>query len=318
MSTFTLAISWLTTSNLPWFMALTFQAPMQYRSLQHRTLLLPPVTSTTGYCFCFGSIPAFFLELFLHWSPVAYGHLLTWGVPLSVSYLFAFSYSSWGSQGKNTEVVCHSLLQGTTLCQTSPPWPARLGWPHTAWLSFTELAKAVILGSDWLVFCDYGFRLSALWCPLATPTVSLGFLLPWTWGISSRLLQQSAVAAPYFGRRVSSHGCPPDLGRGVAPLGRRPWPCTWGSCSRPPPLHCRSLALSVATPDLGWGLAPHSLASTRVHHSRRASCTVPLFLRTLHHSWGSEAQDLFKEVKGFLLLKSIGFLIELWLSHKTF
>ena len=28
--------------------------------------------STTGYCFCFGSIPSFFLELFLHWSPVAY------------------------------------------------------------------------------------------------------------------------------------------------------------------------------------------------------------------------------------------------------
>ena len=28
----------------------------------------------------------------------------------SVSYLFAFSYSSWGSLGKNTEVVCHSIL----------------------------------------------------------------------------------------------------------------------------------------------------------------------------------------------------------------
>ena len=41
-------------------------------SLQHRALLLSPVTSTTGYCFCFGSIPSFFLELFLHWSPVAY------------------------------------------------------------------------------------------------------------------------------------------------------------------------------------------------------------------------------------------------------
>ena len=26
----------------------------------------------TGYCFCFGSIPSFFLELFLHWSPVTY------------------------------------------------------------------------------------------------------------------------------------------------------------------------------------------------------------------------------------------------------
>ena len=43
--------------------------PMQYCSLQHGTLLLSPVTSTTGYCFCFGSIPSFFLELFLHWSP---------------------------------------------------------------------------------------------------------------------------------------------------------------------------------------------------------------------------------------------------------
>ena len=41
-------------------------ASMQYCSLQHRTLLLSPVTSTAGYCFCFGFIPSFFLELFLH------------------------------------------------------------------------------------------------------------------------------------------------------------------------------------------------------------------------------------------------------------
>ena len=53
-------------------------------------------------------------------------------------------YCSWGSQGKNTEVVCHSLLQWTTFCQTSPPWPRHLGWPHMAWLSFIELDKAVI------------------------------------------------------------------------------------------------------------------------------------------------------------------------------
>ena len=58
------------------------------------------------------------------------GHLPTWGVPLSVSYHFAFSYCSWGSQGKNTEVVCHSLFQWTTFCQISPPWPAHLGLPH--------------------------------------------------------------------------------------------------------------------------------------------------------------------------------------------
>ena len=65
MSTFTPAISCLTTSNLPWFMDLTLQVPVQYSSLQHHTLLPSPVTFTTGCCFCFGSIPSFFLELFL-------------------------------------------------------------------------------------------------------------------------------------------------------------------------------------------------------------------------------------------------------------
>ena len=134
MSMFTLAISCLNTSNLLWFVYLTFQVPMQYCCLQHQTLLLSSVTSTTECCFCFCSIPSFFLELFLHWSTVAYWAPTDRGVHLSVSYLFACSYCSWGSQGKNTEMVCHSLLQWSTFCQTSPPWPTRLGWPHTAWL----------------------------------------------------------------------------------------------------------------------------------------------------------------------------------------
>ena len=72
MSMFTLVISCLTTSNLPWFMDLKFQIPMPCGSLQHQILLLSPVPSTTGWCFCFGSIPSSFLELFLHWSPLAY------------------------------------------------------------------------------------------------------------------------------------------------------------------------------------------------------------------------------------------------------
>ena len=54
---------------------------------------------------------------------------------------------------------------------------------------------------------------------------------------------------------------PPDLERGVAPLGppapaqplTAPW--TWDSSS-PPFLRCRSLALSAAAPDLGRGVAP--------------------------------------------------------------
>ena len=46
-------------------MDLTFQVAMQYCSLQHRTLLLSPVTSTAGCAFCLGSISSFFVELFL-------------------------------------------------------------------------------------------------------------------------------------------------------------------------------------------------------------------------------------------------------------
>ena len=49
----------------------------------------------------------------LNWTDLQYhiGHLMTWGVHLSVPYLFAFSYCSSGSQGKYTEVLCHSLHQ---------------------------------------------------------------------------------------------------------------------------------------------------------------------------------------------------------------
>ena len=124
-------------------MDLMFQVPMQYCSLQHCTLLPSPVTSITGCCFHFVSISSFFLELFLHSSPVAYGHLPTWRIHLLVSYLFAFSYYSWNSQGKNTEVVCYSLLQWTTFCQNSPPWPVHLGWPYLAH-SFIKLDKAMV------------------------------------------------------------------------------------------------------------------------------------------------------------------------------
>ena len=79
MLMFNLAISCLTISNLPWFIDLTFQVPLQYCSLQHRPSLLSPVTSPTVCCFCFGSVSSFFLELFLNWSPVAYWALTDLG-----------------------------------------------------------------------------------------------------------------------------------------------------------------------------------------------------------------------------------------------
>ena len=34
------------------------------------------------------------------------------------------------------------------------------------------------------------------------------FLLPWTWGISSRMLQESTATPLYLGQGVSPHGCP--------------------------------------------------------------------------------------------------------------
>ena len=147
MSTFTLAISCMTTSNLPWFMDLTFQVPMQYCSLQHQTLLLSSVTSTAGYCFCFGSIPSFFLELFLHSSPIAYWAPTDLGSSSFSILSFCLSYCSWGSQARLLKWFAITFPYGaqwTTFCQTSPPWPTHLGWPHTAWLSFIELDKAVV------------------------------------------------------------------------------------------------------------------------------------------------------------------------------
>ena len=75
-----------------------------------------------------------------------------------MSYLVAFSYCSWDSSGKNTEVVCHFLLQWTTFCQNSPPWPFHLGWLCMTWLiaslSYTGLWP---MWSVWLVFCDCSF-----------------------------------------------------------------------------------------------------------------------------------------------------------------
>ena len=139
MWTFTLAISCLTTSNLPWFMDLTFQVPMQYCSLQHRTLLLSPVTSTTGYCFCFGSMPSFFLELFLHWSPVAYWAPTDLGrssfsiLSLRLFILFmGFSRQEYWSGLPFPSPVDHILSDLSTM--TRPSWVAPQGMAYFHWV----------------------------------------------------------------------------------------------------------------------------------------------------------------------------------------
>ena len=206
MSTFTLAISCLTTSNLLWFMDLIFQVPMQYCSLQHRTLLLSPVTSTTGYCFCFGSIPSFFLELFLHWSPVASWAPTDLGrSSFSIlSFCLFILFMGFSRQEYWSGLPFPSPVD-QILSDLSPPWPAHLGWPHMAWLSFIELDKAVarvirLTSFLWLWFVclpsdashntyhltwisltlDVGYHFTA------APAKCSRCSLPWTRGISSQ------------------------------------------------------------------------------------------------------------------------------------
>ena len=144
MSMFTLAISCLTTSSLPWFMDLIFQVPMQYCSLQHQNLLPLPVTPTTGCCFCFGSISSFFLELFLHSSPVVYWAPTSLGsssfrvIPFCLFMLFmGFSRQYWSGLSFPSPVD-HVLSELSSF--THPSWVA----PHAMAHSFIELDKAVV------------------------------------------------------------------------------------------------------------------------------------------------------------------------------
>ena len=75
-----------------------------------------------------------------------------WNLPKVITHCSC----SWSSRGKNTGVVCHSLLQWTTLWN-SPLWRILLGWPCMAWLiaslSYASLFAMTRLwskkGKDW-------------------------------------------------------------------------------------------------------------------------------------------------------------------------
>ena len=206
MSTFTLAISCLTTSNLPWFMHLTFQVPMQYCSLQHRTLLLSPVPSTTGNCFCFASIPSFFLELLLHWSPAAYWAPPNLGsssfsvLPFCLFILFmGFSRQEFWSGLPFPSPVDHILSDLSTMTRLS--WVAPHGMAQSHWVRqgcgpVIRLASFLWL---WLhCVCPLMPSRNTYHLTWGSLTLDMGYLfmaapakhsrcsLPWTRGISSR------------------------------------------------------------------------------------------------------------------------------------
>ena len=120
------------------------------------------------------------------------------------THICVYVYMVWGSQGKDPEVVCHSLLQWTSFCQTSPPWPIRPGWPHTAWLWVRQAVVSVIRLASclWLCFqsvCPLMPSLSTYRLTSASLSLGMGYLftdalcwsscssLSWMWGSSSQL-----------------------------------------------------------------------------------------------------------------------------------
>ena len=112
--------------------------------------------------------------------------------------------------------------------------------------------------SDWPVVCDCGFSLSALWCPLSVPTDLLGFVLPWMWGISSWLFQQTAAASPYLRRGVG-------LRLGLAAEWNYPMPKVVGS---------------------SWEELPHVQGKITIWLSNPTS---------RHKSWGNQNQHFSKD-----------------------
>ena len=126
-------------------MDLTFQVPKQYCSLQHWTLLLSPVTSTTGRCFPFGSVSSFFLEPFSHSSPVACWAPTDLGsssfsvLSFCLFVLFiGFSSQIYWSGLPFPSPVSHILSELYTM--TRQFWVALQGMAH----SFIELDKAMV------------------------------------------------------------------------------------------------------------------------------------------------------------------------------
>ena len=139
---FTLAISCLTTSNLPWVVDLTFQVPMQYciRPCFHHQS-----HPQLGVVLCFGSTPSFFLELFLHWSPVTYWAPTNLGstsfsvLSFCLFILFmGFSRQEYWSVLPFPSPVDHILSELSTM--TCLSWVALHFMAH----SFIELDKAVV------------------------------------------------------------------------------------------------------------------------------------------------------------------------------
>ena len=127
-------------TNLPRFMDLASQVPMQYRSLQHQTLLSPPDTPTTAsfplwpHCALLsGAVSDLKPSALPQWRT---RHLLTWRTFLLVLCLLLFHTVHGVLQSRILQWVAVSSSMDHTLPElftmTYPSW-----WPCTVLISFS-------------------------------------------------------------------------------------------------------------------------------------------------------------------------------------
>ena len=138
---FIIAISCLNTSNLPWFIDLTFQVPMQQCSLQHRTFTSIHIQNCVLFPLWLSL--SFFLELSLQCSPVAYWTSTDLGgssFSVISFYLFilfmGFSMQERWSGLPFPSPVDHLLWELSLM--THPSWVAPMAWLIVS-LSYTSL-----------------------------------------------------------------------------------------------------------------------------------------------------------------------------------
>ena len=183
---FVLTISCLTKSNLPWFLDLTFQVPMQYCSLQHWTLLSPPNTSTTEHHFHFGPASSFF------WS-----------------YFSALPQYHTDLRGSSSNVMsfCLFILYMGFLRQTY--WSS-LPFPSPVDQSLSKLSTMTC--PCWMALHCIGHSLTELCKPLCHDKAVIHLIILWLWLSSWKkgngiVVIVSLVSPQIYEDKSLSHTC---------------------------------------------------------------------------------------------------------------